>query len=160
MSDPLNIAAGVFGIAATGFAVAQGLYQIADGIGSAGQEVRAHAGEIDAFSKLLKRVRAELLRPSNTCFEEQSLVKDIVDICERVLLPLNLLQATLKPLLIQFSRSSKKLRQLGLRIHWLFKSKNKLLFYRSILKEQHRVLDTTLELMILQASRDESPQHV
>lgn len=160
MSDPLSIAAGVIGIAGTGFTVAQGLYQIADGIGSAGQEVRAHADEIDAFSKLLKRVRDELLRPSNDCLEEQSLVKDIVDICEKVLLPLNRLQATLKPLLIKFSKSSNKIHQLGLRIHWLFKSKNKLLFYRSILKGQHRVLDTTLELMILQARGDESPKNV
>ena len=156
MADPL----GVIGIAATGFAVAQGLYQIADGIGSAGQEVRIYADEVDAFSKLLKMVRAELLRPSGVSLDEQSLVKDVMDICDRVLQPLNRLQSTLKPLLVRFRNSSGKLRQFGLRVQWFFSSKDKLLFYREALKAQHRILDTTLELMILQANRDKSPQNV
>lgn len=160
MSDPLSIATAVIGIAATGFTVAQGLYQIADGIGSAGKEVRIYADEIDAFSKLLKAVRAELLRPPPVSFDEQSLVNDVLDICDRVLLPLNRLQNTLKPLLVRFNNSSGKLRQFGLRVQWFFSSKDKLLFYREALRAQHRILDTTLELMILQANKDKSPQNV
>jgi hypothetical protein len=99
---PLGLAAGVIGIAATGFAVARGLYQIADGIGSAGQEVRIYADEVDAFSELLKMVRAELLRSSSVSLDEQSLVKDVMDVCDRVLQPLNRLQGTLRPLLVRF----------------------------------------------------------
>ncbi len=160
MADPLGLAAGVIGIAATGFAVAQGLYQIADGIGSAGQEVRIYADEIDAFSKLLKMVRAELLRPSSIFLDEQSLVRDVMDICDRVLQPLNRLQNTLRPLLVRFRSCPGKLRQFGLRVQWYFSCKDKLLFYREALRSQHRILDTTLELMILQANRDKSAQNV
>jgi hypothetical protein len=56
MADPLSLSATVIGIATTGFAVALGLYQIADGIGSAGREVRLYADEVGGFSKMLKMV--------------------------------------------------------------------------------------------------------
>lgn len=160
MSDPLSVAASIIGITATGFTVAQSLYQIADGIGSAGLEVRVYADEIDAFSKLLKAVRAELLRPSSISLNEQSLVKDVIDICNRVLAPLSRLQDTLKPLLVRFRNSSRKLSQFGLRVQWIFAKKSKLLFYREALRGQHRILDTTLGLIILQANEDRSPQNV
>jgi hypothetical protein len=74
---------------------------------------------------------------------------DVMDICDRVLLPLNRLQGTLQPLLVRFRQGSGELRQFGLRVQWCFSRKDKLLCYREALKAQHRVLDTILELMIL-----------
>jgi hypothetical protein len=132
MPDPLSIAAAVTGIAATGFAVANGLYTIADGIGSAGQEVRIYGDEVGAFSKLLIRGRSELLQPAHTSSEDTSLIKDVLDICDRILAPLERLQKTLSPLLVRFRESPGKLRQVGIRIHWIFSRKAKLLFYRGV----------------------------
>jgi hypothetical protein len=116
MGDPLSLSASVIGIATTGFAVALGLYQIADGIGSAGREVRLYADEVGGFSKMLKMVGTQVLPPSDISSDEQSLIMDVMDICDRVLLPLNRLQGTLQPLLVRFRQSSGKLRQFGLRV--------------------------------------------
>lgn len=161
MSDPLSIAASLAGIASTGFFIAKGLYQIADGIGSAGQEVRIYADEVGSFSKLLLKVRSELQQPSHGSHDDDvSLVRDILEICEKALAPLERLQHTLKPLLVKFRQSSRKLRQFGLRVQWIFTSKAKLLFYRDLLRSQHRMLDTTLELMILKATRDKCPHNI
>ena len=160
MSDPLSIAAGVIGIAATGFAVARSLYRIADGIGTAGDEVRIYADEIDAFSKLLRKVREELLRYDQIPHSTGSLLEDVVHICERVLAVLNALRTTLDPLLVKFAQSPGKLLHFGLRLQWIFSQKAKLLFYRDALRGQHRVLDSLLDIMILQSTRDRSPQYI
>jgi hypothetical protein len=120
--------------------------------------VRLYADEVGSFSKMLKMVGTQVLPPSDISSDEQSLIMDVMDICDRVLLPLNRLQGTLQPLLVRFRQSSGKLRQFGLRVQWYFSSKDKLLCYREALKAQHRVLDTILELMILRATRERTPQ--
>ncbi|RYP40283.1 hypothetical protein DL767_001826 [Monosporascus sp. MG133] len=119
MSDPFSIASGAAGIISLGLTIAQGLFQIADGIGSAGQEVRIYAEEINAFSKLLKRVKTELEDSTDVSVDIQSLINDVIDICNRVLKPLDGLQNTLKPLLNHFRSSPSKFRQLGLRLQWV-----------------------------------------
>lgn len=160
MADPLSIASGAAGIISLGLTITQGLFQIADSIGSAGQEVRIYAEDINAFSKLLKRVKIELDSSTDVSVDIQSLVNDVVDICDRLLKALDRLQHTLKPLLGHFRSSPSKFRQLKLRLQWVFRTKAKLLFYRHSLKEQHRILDTILEIMILQTSRDRHSQNI
>ncbi|RMJ06664.1 hypothetical protein CDV36_013728 [Fusarium kuroshium] len=160
MSDPFSIASGAAGIISLGLEIAQGLYQIAGAIGSAGLEVRTYAEEINQFSKLLDQVKNELTQSANVSVDLQSLIKDVMDVCNRALTPLDCLQKTLKPLLVRFKSSPGKFRQLGLRLQWVFSSREKLLFYREVLKGQHRILDTTLQVMILQTTRDRSPQHI
>lgn len=160
MSDAFRIASGAAGIVSLGLTIAQGLFQIAEGIGSAGVEVRGYAEEINTFAKLLNHVRNELESSNDVSADIQSLVNDVVDICGRVLQPLDGLQKTLKPLLDHFGSSPSKIRQLGLRLQWVFSKKDKVLFYRAALKEQHRILDTILEVIILQRTRDRSPQNI
>lgn len=118
--------------------------------------MRTYAEEINTFSKLLKHVKDELEMSTDVSADIQSLVNDIVNICGRVLKPLDGLQKTLRPLLKHFSNSPSKIRQLGLRLQWIFRKKDKVLFYRAALKEQHRILDTVLEVMILQRTREQS----
>ena len=90
MSDPLSVAASISALLGMGFAVANGLYRIAKGIGSAGQEVRTYADEIDTFSKLLQRIGAELQQQShNVSSYSRTLLLDIVSICKRVLDPMS-----------------------------------------------------------------------
>jgi len=160
MSDPFSVASGAAGIISLGFTIAQGLFQIAGGIGSAGQEIRIYAEEINAFSKLLRCVKTELESSTDVSLDLQSLVKDVTDICDRVLTPLDRLQNTLKPLLVRFKTSPGKIRQLGVRLQWVFTSKDKLLFYREALKGQYQILDTVLDVMILQTTRDRSSQNI
>ncbi|KAJ6440248.1 Complex 1 LYR protein [Purpureocillium lavendulum] len=156
MADPFGIVSGSAGIISLGFTIAQGLLQIADAIGSAGREVRIYAEEINAFSKLLKYVRTELQSSTDIALDLQSLVNDVMDVCDRVLHPLNVLQSTLKPLLTKFQVSPRKFRQLALRLQWTFTYKEKLTFYREVLRSQRGILDTTLEVILLQATRDRS----
>jgi hypothetical protein len=75
MSDPISISGTAVGIVSLGLAVAQGLYLIADSIGSAGREVRMYGDEIDSFSKLLNRVRIELENsPAHRLFSSKNLL--------------------------------------------------------------------------------------
>ncbi|KAM0259735.1 hypothetical protein ACHAQJ_003169 [Trichoderma viride] len=113
MSDAFSSANGAMGIISLGLTIAQGLFQIADGIGSAGQEVRGYGEEINTFAKLLKHVRTELESSNDVSVDIQSLINDVVDICDRVLQPFNGLQKMLNPLLDHFRSSPNKLKQLG-----------------------------------------------
>jgi cob(I)alamin adenosyltransferase len=92
MSDPFSVASGAAGIISLGFTIAHGLFQIAGDIGSAGQEIRIYAEEINAFSKLLRCVKTELESSTDVSLDLQSLVKDVTDICDRVLTPLDRLR--------------------------------------------------------------------
>lgn len=160
MSDLFNSTTnGAMGIISLGLTIAQGLFRIAEGIGSAGREVRGYAQEISTFAKLLKYIKAELDSSTNVSINIQSLINDVVDICNRVLTPFDRLHKLLSPLLDQFCTCPNKLRQLGLRLQWMFKTKAKLLFYRETLKEQHRILDTILEIIILQRTRRDCNIH-
>ena len=158
MADPFSVASGTVGIISLGLTVAQGLFRIADGIGSAGEEVRSHAEEINAFSRLLCQVKTELERSITISPDIQSVINDVLGICKRVLKPLNGLQSTLQPLLEHFKSSPRKLLQLGLRIRWLFHVKGKVLFYWNVVKEQHRLLDTILAIVTLHSTRARCPQ--
>ncbi|KAM0431400.1 hypothetical protein ACHAPT_005377 [Fusarium lateritium] len=76
---PFSIASGAAGIISLGFTIAQDLFRVADAIGSAGQEVHIYAEEINAFSKLLNRVKAELANSADVSINLQSLVKDVCE---------------------------------------------------------------------------------
>ncbi|VUC23868.1 unnamed protein product [Clonostachys rosea] len=116
--DPLSIASGTVGIISLSITVAQGLIQIADGIGSAEEEVRCYAEEINLFSNLLHRVKLELESSDDISADIQGLIDDIVGICESVFKPLNNLQELIKPLLVKFKNNARKVHQLALRIRW------------------------------------------
>jgi hypothetical protein len=157
MADPLSASASIITIIGTGFAIAKGLDQLADGIGTAGQEVRIYADEIDAFSRLLDVIRELLQRRLKQSWSRaENLLEDILHVCQRVLVPMEIVQATLTPLLSRFRSSPGKFRQFSLRVQWIFSTKEKLLFYRAALKGQHRLLDTTLIAMHLTAEGQNS----
>lgn len=128
VTDPLSITASIVGLVTLGFQVVKGLYQIADAIGSAGEEVRLYAGEINRFSKLLNLIRAQILATPDIAFDSRSLIKDVIDICHKVLQPFHRLQNTLDAFLARFKQSPKKLKQFGFRVRWVFSDKRKLLF--------------------------------
>lgn len=156
MADPLSIAASVAGVVSAGFTVAKGLYQIASGIGSAGEEVRMYGDEVAGIAKLLYQIRSEILGTDGGSTETRRLLNDTIQLCDQVLVPLQRMLDTLKPLLARFSDTDNRLRQFGLRIQWSFRTKDKLLFYRRALNAQHKLLQTLLSLLSLQVTRDRS----
>lgn len=160
MAETVGLAASVFQIANVGFNVAKGLHSIADDIGSAGREVRAYADEISGFSKLLDRVRTEVLHTPGMDQDEHSMLKDVLDICDRVLKPFSQLQDMLKPLLVHYGTSPGKLKQLGLRIYYIFSCRRELLFYRDLVKAQHRMLDTIMTAIMLRLTNHKAPQSI
>lgn len=161
MADPLSVAGSITGVVALGFQVAKGLYKLADGIGSAGKEVRAYANEVDSFSKLFRHVRQHVLEHTEgRKHETDSLIMDILSVCDRVLEPLQQIQRRLNPLMVKFRNSPSRLQSFNLRLQWMFSSKDKLLWLRGVLAVQHRLLDTTLEMMILHSTKDRSTQNI
>ncbi|KAL1591703.1 hypothetical protein SLS60_011702 [Paraconiothyrium brasiliense] len=148
MSDPLSVSASVLTVVGSGFAIAKELYQIADGIGSAGAQVRIYADEIRLFSELLGHTRDELRNNSQRPRPRaEHLIMDILHVFESVLEPPKQLQATLNPLLLRFRSSPTRLLQIALRVRWLFSAKDKLLWYRESLKVLNGILNTTLTAM-------------
>lgn len=160
MADPLSITASIVGIVTLGFQVAKGLYQFADGIGSAGEEVRLYAGEINEFSRLLNHIRTQILESPDLPFDSRSFIRDVVDVCDKVLQPFHRLQNTLNSFFTRFKQSPKKLQQFGFRVKWVFSSKKKLLIYLEALRSQHRILNTALDVANLQTARDRGPQSI
>jgi hypothetical protein len=160
MAEPLSITANILAVAMTGFKLAQGLYQLADGIGSAGKEVRVYADEIDALSKLLQLIRIHIESAPAEFSYERTLLRDILDACGRILGQIGRIQISLTPLMDRFRSSESKMKALSVRIQWIFCCKDKLLFYLAALRGQHRLLDTTLALMVLQKPKDRSSENL
>ncbi|KAK8121563.1 hypothetical protein PG999_005683 [Apiospora kogelbergensis] len=163
MSDPLSIAASIAGVATAGFAVAKGLYRIADGIGSPGVEVRIYGDEIAAFSKVLSQLRTEVQSPRSpqeATKETQDLLEDTVYACDKILQPIKAILLTLSPVLERLEDNKSKLSRFGLRVQWIFSYKEKLLFYRSALNAQQRLLQTLLDLLLLQAAKQTPSQNI
>lgn len=160
MADPLSVAASVAGVVSVGLEIAKGLYKLADGIGSAGREVRSLASEVNTISRLFGRVRTQLLNKSSHKHHQSDLIEDVLEICDQILDPLRQLQQRLSPLLVRFLDSPTKLRCFALRVQWLFQVKDKMMWLRGVLNAQHQVLDTILELVILETTEIRSTQNL
>ncbi|ETS82517.1 hypothetical protein PFICI_04393 [Pestalotiopsis fici W106-1] len=160
MADPLSIAASVVGLASVGFEIAKSLHGLADAVGSAGEQVRVYASEIEVFSRVLQLVRYQLHELQDVSINGLELLKDIVDICEDIVKRLHALMQSLGPLLSRFKDSKNKLLQFGIRLEWILTKKEKLLFYRATLKQQQRNLTMAMNAIRLKTSRDRSDPSV
>lgn len=156
----LDIAAGVIGIASAGMAVAQGLIQIADAIGSAGEEVRILATDTDLFSQMLVNLSEALKTRTAASRSIQNTAEDVLDICGRILNPFKRLITKLGPLLQKYRESEHQLRQLSLRIQWYFRHKSKVTFYQAALGQLKATLLCLLATMNLEESRVNHPRNV
>ena len=156
----LDAAAGVVGIASAGILVARGLFQIADAIGSAGEEVRVCAEDTALFSRMLDNLSDALKMPSAATRSSHNSTGDAIDVCERVLKPFQRLIAKLSPLLEKYRESKHQLRQISLRIQWCFSHKSKVLFYQQALNQLKTTLACLLDCICLQEARTSFPQKV
>ena len=155
-----DAAAGVAGIASAGMLVAKGLIQLADGIGSAGKEVRMCASDTALFSQMLENLADAPKLPSAASRATQSTTEDLIDVCERILYPFQRLTERLTPLLEKYRESEHQLRQIGLRIQWYFRHKSKVTFYQQALAQLKATLTCLLASMNLQEARASSPQKI
>ncbi len=156
----LDVAAGILGIANAGIAVAKGLIQIADAIGSAGEEVRMCAAETTLFSRMLDDLSNALTKPTAASRATQNTTEDVIDICERILKPFETLITKLNPLLESYRKSEHQLRQLSLRIQWYFRHKSKVTFYQQALGRLKLTLTCLLASLNYQQARASAPQMV
>ena len=155
----LDVATAVVTLAGAGMAVAKGLIQIADSIGSAGEEVRLCAADTTLFSQMLVSLADGLRNPITALRATQNIMEDLVNVCERILVPFRNLIAKLKPLLDKYCHSRQQLRQISLRIQWVFRHKSKVIFYQQALGQLKATLTCLLASMSLQESRANAPQN-
>lgn len=156
----LDVAAGAIGIAGVGMTIAKGLFQIADTIGSAGEEVRMCASDTNVFSQMLVNLSETLKAPTAASRKTRGTAEDLLDICERILDPFKSLIAKLEPLLQRFRESKHHLRQLSLRIQWYFRHQSKVAFYQKALAQLKSTLSCLLGSMSLEESRASAPQNI
>ena len=134
MSDPLSISAALLGIAATGFAIAKGLYRLADAIGSTGEEIRIYAYEIKGFSRLVDIIKIELLDASITSLYDTFIFEDIVVVCNGILEPFNRLRSLLTTIISRVRPSPFNFSKFRIKVQWIFAKKREVLFIVTRLK--------------------------
>ena len=137
---------------------AKGLVQIADGIGSAGEEVRICASDTAFFSQTLENLADALNMPTAASRATQSMTEDLIDLCERILHPFQRLIERFTPLLEKYRESEHQLRQIGLRIQWYFRHKSKVTFYQQALGQLKANLTCFFGVMNLQEAKVNKPQ--
>ncbi len=156
----VGLAAAVLGIASAGLTVAKGFIQIADTIGSAGEQVRIVAAELDAFSAMLLQLKEILKTPTVASRDAQKTAEDTIEVCERILNPFKALISRLEPLLQKFRASKRQRQQLVLRVQFYFRRRSKVNFYRQAVAHVTPTLACLIATMNLQESRANTPQNV
>lgn len=154
MAEVIGVIASVVGVSAAGFKVAQGLYKIADSISSAGEEVRLFATDTHVFSQMLFGLSQSLETSQDPSSRLLVTTADAVILCQQILEPFQKVIARLNPLLVRFRESASRLRQIGLRLNWIWKHKSKLVFYQKMLNSLKATLSCLLASMNLTASVD------
>lgn len=150
--DPLSAAASIIAVVQLGASVGQGLYTLASRMGAAGREVQIYSTEISDLTTCFRHIEKVVSSSPARAAAHLDLIKDVLDICSRVLKPFGELQKILNRYLakIQGRKDHKKIRVLFAKVKWVFSVKEEVLFYRDVLAAQHRTLQTML--LLLQAS--------
>ncbi|KAH7411875.1 hypothetical protein DE146DRAFT_732260 [Phaeosphaeria sp. MPI-PUGE-AT-0046c] len=150
MAGPLSVTASVVAVVTAGVIIAKGLYQIADNMGSAGQEVRIYASDIQLMASVLEGIGDQLQKKTRQSWSKaEGVIEDILNVCKNILGAMDQIQATLVPLLVRYKDSNKKLRQVRAWVWWFFKYKDKMLSYRQNLHNLNVTLNTHLAAMKL-----------
>ncbi|OAL57371.1 hypothetical protein IQ07DRAFT_582557 [Pyrenochaeta sp. DS3sAY3a] len=148
MADPVSITASILTLVASGMAIAKGLHTIANTMGSAGQEVRFYATDIQLLASVLENISEQLNKKARRSWSRaEHVILDIIDVCREILEPLNEIQVSLTALLVRYKESSEKLRQVSARVWWFFKYKDQVLYYRQCLRDLNITLNTQLAAM-------------
>ena len=156
----LDVAAGIIGITGVGLSIAKDLFTIANGIGSAGEEVRLCAADTDAFCRMLRELGTLLQDSTTSATSGHNIAEDLLDVCERVVNPFQDLISRLRPLLTRYRESQDQFRQISLRVQWHFRHKSRVTMYQITLSQLKATLACLLSTMTLQEARRKSPQNI
>jgi hypothetical protein len=144
MSDPLSVAASIAGLIVVGIQTAKVLYEVAEGIGSAGDEVRDVAEQVDNLSSVLQAVHDKVEQRKALGNAMVAALKKASKPCERLLETFGDMLKPLKPVLVRYRDSQRKLEQIGLRVRWYIRSKSKVRASREMLGRHLQCLQLAL----------------
>ncbi|RYP69710.1 hypothetical protein DL769_005215 [Monosporascus sp. CRB-8-3] len=151
----------IVGVVSLALQVANGLRQVADGIGSAGNDIRLKAGQIRLFVDVLNLVQVELEDETNTSTPGlRDTIKGILKACNEALDPLSHMLDIFKPLIAHFAKSPNKLKALGLMARYYFLERDDVEKYCSTLQAHHALLQTSLMLLNLRYDKDSRGQNI
>ncbi|KAI0896512.1 hypothetical protein F4806DRAFT_429509 [Annulohypoxylon nitens] len=147
------------GLLSLGIQVTTALYAVADGIGSAGEEVRNVARDVDSATQIMRTIQSVLDKQPQINDEINAIINRIMDICHQIFRIYDVLQKSLVPLMERFRDSERKLEQFGLRLKWYFRSKEKVTSCRNSLQQQIAMLTPILTLLSIDQSRTAQNNH-
>jgi hypothetical protein len=150
MAEGIGLAASVIAVSQTAWAVAKGLYDLADEVGSAGEAVRIFANDFALFVENLKELGALLDSSPSVPRQTQSVTEDLLEVAiDQIVQPFQRLLEDLQPLLVTWRDSPSRMKQLGLRLRWAFSYKTKVLFFHGALNALKGNVSLLLQAMAL-----------
>jgi len=150
MAEGIGLAASVIAVSQTAWAVAKGLYDLADEVGSAGEAVRIFANDFALFVENLKELGALLDSSPSVPRQTQSVTEDLLEVAtDQIVQPFQRLLEDLQPLLVTWRDSPNRMKQLGLRLRWAFSYKAKVLFFHGALNALKGNVSLLLQAMSL-----------
>ncbi|OTA85770.1 hypothetical protein M434DRAFT_159164 [Hypoxylon sp. CO27-5] len=144
VGEALAVPSAIAGLLSLGIEVAKALYAVADGIGTAGEEVREVASEVSQYAQTMEAIRDVLERQEHVAHNIMAMIERLVRACQPIFQTYHRLQKGLAPLLGRFRDSKKKLDQVGLRLMWYLRTKKKVYGCRSALQRQFALLTPIL----------------
>lgn len=138
----IGLISSIITVVATGAKVSIGLYQFADSIGSAGDDVRNVATEISLFCAVLKQLDSTLKRAKTARYSLTALdaAVQIIDECRRVF---GRVEKVMDKLKRESASSPLPAVNFAARVKWIFK-RSEVLLYRRTLES----MKATLHLML------------
>lgn len=150
----------IVGIVSLTLQVSRLMYKTAEAIGSAGEDVRLKAIEVDSFTKAVKAVQQALEEPPaippsllRLRAKIEDTIADIIDNCNKALDPLKKLLDIFNPLVVRFAEQRRKLRALGHMIYFSLK-RNDVQKYCQALQTSSGSLNLSLSALIALQTRD------
>lgn len=150
----------IVGIVSLTLQVSRLMYKTAEAIGSAGEDVRLKAIEVDSFTKTVKAVQQALEEPPaippsllRLRAKIEDTIADIIDNYNKALDPLKKLLDIFNPLVVRFAEQRRKLRALGHMIYFSLK-RNDVQKYCQALQTSSGSLNLSLSALIALQTRD------
>lgn len=144
MTDPLSVAGSIAGLIALGIQTAKVLYAVADGIGSAGSEVRDVAEQVINLSNVLQAVQEKIEQRSSLESAVVMALTAAIKPCKKLLDTFSEMLKPLQPVFDRYRDSRRKLEQIGPRVKWYIRTKSKVRASRDMLDRHLNCLQLAL----------------
>lgn len=150
MADVISVVGGIAGLITIGIQTAQTLFGVADGIGSAGREVRDLAQQVFTLTEVLNGLRVKIEQQKSTGDLMVAAIRGAIKPCTQFLKAFSKMLEPLEPLLDRYRHSRGKLEQVGLRVQWYIRTRSKVKASREMLDRHLNCLNLALATMSIQ----------